>query len=266
MMPVEEVHLSFITREDLRRVVEEDAQWPVAAMSLAPGGKDQRTDASAMPSLRLAPTAVVDLEVPVPPPASTGTRLRFALGIDEPGYTREEGGRVTVTIEPDVGPAFSAELPFGGDVPRAQRIWTRAELPLEGVRRLRLAVRSSDPGAKGLAVGIASLEVFSEREVARGRATAKRPNLILILVDTLRADRLGAYGYTRPTSPRLDAFAAGGLLFERASSSRPWLAIAAPRLSVARASRAWPGGRVRRKISTVRRNCSSASAQRCRMK
>jgi len=41
-------------------------------------------------------------------------------------------------------------------------------------------------------------------------------NIIFISLDTLRADRLGAYGYSKPTSPYMDAFAAQGVLFERA--------------------------------------------------
>ncbi|HYG64381.1 MAG TPA: sulfatase [Thermoanaerobaculia bacterium] len=43
-------------------------------------------------------------------------------------------------------------------------------------------------------------------------------NVVLILVDTLRADHLGAYGYGRPTSPNLDAFARGAVLFQDARS------------------------------------------------
>jgi arylsulfatase A-like enzyme len=38
-------------------------------------------------------------------------------------------------------------------------------------------------------------------------------NVVLVTIDTLRADRLGAYGYRRPTSPTLDAIAAEGALF-----------------------------------------------------
>jgi len=38
--------------------------------------------------------------------------------------------------------------------------------------------------------------------------------VILISVDTLRPDMLGAYGYDRPTSPTMDAFAEDGVLFE----------------------------------------------------
>jgi arylsulfatase len=43
----------------------------------------------------------------------------------------------------------------------------------------------------------------------------KRPNVVLIAVDTLRADHLGCYGYPRATSPRIDALAAEGALGER---------------------------------------------------
>jgi arylsulfatase len=43
----------------------------------------------------------------------------------------------------------------------------------------------------------------------------QRPNVVLIAVDTLRADRLGCYGYGRPTSPHIDTLAAQGALAER---------------------------------------------------
>jgi len=47
-------------------------------------------------------------------------------------------------------------------------------------------------------------------------------NLILITVDTLRADRLSSYGYDRETSPHLDRWAEGGMVFERAWSASSW--------------------------------------------
>jgi arylsulfatase len=43
---------------------------------------------------------------------------------------------------------------------------------------------------------------------------ADSPNVLVIAVDTLRADHLGCYGYDRPTSPHVDAFAAQGVLAE----------------------------------------------------
>lgn len=46
------------------------------------------------------------------------------------------------------------------------------------------------------------------------------PNLVLLTVDTLRADRLGCYGYSRDTSPVLDRLAREGTLFEEAYAQR----------------------------------------------
>jgi len=43
-----------------------------------------------------------------------------------------------------------------------------------------------------------------------------RPNVLLITVDTLRADRVSAYGYELPTTPAIDELASQGVLFERA--------------------------------------------------
>src|SRR6266702_586483 len=48
-----------------------------------------------------------------------------------------------------------------------------------------------------------------------------RPSVVLITVDTLRADRLGCYGYARRTSPHIDRLAAAGALFERAFTTLP---------------------------------------------
>ena len=47
-------------------------------------------------------------------------------------------------------------------------------------------------------------------------------SVVLIVVDTLRADHLGVYGYDRPTSPNLDAWAEDGAVFEHAFSTSPW--------------------------------------------
>ncbi|MFQ5351563.1 MAG: sulfatase [Candidatus Binatia bacterium] len=54
------------------------------------------------------------------------------------------------------------------------------------------------------------------------KADSARPNVIFILIDTLRPDRLGCYGYRRDNSPTIDALAKEGVLFERAISAAPW--------------------------------------------
>ena len=47
-------------------------------------------------------------------------------------------------------------------------------------------------------------------------------NVLLIVVDTLRADHLGFHGYARATSPRLDEWVARGVVFEQALATSPW--------------------------------------------
>ncbi len=47
-------------------------------------------------------------------------------------------------------------------------------------------------------------------------------NVLFVLVDTLRADRLGSYGYERDTSPNLDALAATGIRFAQQTSQSSW--------------------------------------------
>jgi hypothetical protein len=46
-------------------------------------------------------------------------------------------------------------------------------------------------------------------------------DILLVTVDALRADHVGAYGYPRPTTPNLDALAAGGVVFDAAYSPTP---------------------------------------------
>jgi len=52
--------------------------------------------------------------------------------------------------------------------------------------------------------------------------TSNPPSVLLISVDTLRADHLGIYGYPRPTSPTIDALGRSGVVFEKALTTAPW--------------------------------------------
>jgi choline-sulfatase len=53
------------------------------------------------------------------------------------------------------------------------------------------------------------------------RPTPTARNLVLITIDTLRADHVGAYGYTHARTPVLDGLASGGALFEHAYAAAP---------------------------------------------
>jgi arylsulfatase A-like enzyme len=66
---------------------------------------------------------------------------------------------------------------------------------------------------------LSGLGLLSLTALSCFRPDPPRPkNVLFILVDTLRADHLGAYGYERPTSPGLDGFARSSVFFESARS------------------------------------------------
>ncbi len=71
----------------------------------------------------------------------------------------------------------------------------------------RSSAPSSDTGGRG-----------EQRSSLPYPASATPPNILLITMDTLRADHLGCYGYFRDTSPNLDAFAKEAIVFDRAVS------------------------------------------------
>jgi len=76
-------------------------------------------------------------------------------------------------------------------------------------------------GARAVAT-IITLACALLAATACGGAGNSRPDVVLIVVDTLRADHLGLYGYPRPTSPRLDDLAARGAVFDAAMAAAPW--------------------------------------------
>ena len=75
---------------------------------------------------------------------------------------------------------------------------------------LTRSAASPDPRPRGSADDIAQL---AERDDV---------NVLFILIDTLRADRLSAYGYERETSPALDRLASGGVRFARQLAQSSW--------------------------------------------
>jgi arylsulfatase A-like enzyme len=151
------------------------------------------------------------------PPA--GAALRVAVGLADPRplstaaaarlrvVAENRSGRRHVVAARTLEPAIHA-----GDVG-----WQPIAAPLDGARavlgpEIRLVFRTR-PLRSG---DRAAFAVWGDPTVVAPAATARapRPNVVLVSLDTLRADRLGAYGGPLPTSPVLDAFARDGTLFE----------------------------------------------------
>jgi len=95
----------------------------------------------------------------------------------------------------------------------------RLPLPAQGAGRLRLSVEGDPALAAFLSPVVAPAQ--------RGRPGARpwaddRPDLVLFLADTFRADNMSAYGGELELTPNLDAFAARSVLFQRSWSPAIW--------------------------------------------
>jgi len=66
--------------------------------------------------------------------------------------------------------------------------------------------------------------MFRERRQlsALPAAPANAPNVVLVVLDTVRTESLSLYGYQKPTSPELEKIAASGVVFRSAISTAPW--------------------------------------------
>ncbi len=60
------------------------------------------------------------------------------------------------------------------------------------------------------------------RESGRPSPPDHSPNILFIVLDTVRADRLSLYGYERPTTPNLERLSKRGIRFENARATAPW--------------------------------------------
>lgn len=109
---------------------------------------------------------------------------------------------------------------------RARSTELLRRVPLDGRRW-----RDFDLGVAGHAGETVELELalLGEGEVGLSHplllapsAPGPAPHVIVYLIDCLRADHVGAYGYPRPTTPHIDALARDGVVFEQAWACASW--------------------------------------------
>jgi len=151
---------------------------------------------------------------PVTIPANAVLRFGLGIGDDDPDADLTGGEAKVSVVSGDASDVvFARALPYPGF---ARDRWNDEQIDLGAYAGRTVRLRFVTAGA--------SLPLlWGDPTVAVQPAShPSRPNLILISLDTLRADHLGAYGYVRPTSPTIDAWlAARGTVFEDASTSFP---------------------------------------------
>lgn len=163
-----------------------------------------------------APTPTV-FRFPLTVPA--GGRFSFAYALARSAVPGDEAVfRVEVEEEGRTTPLFEerAALDAGG----LGWHWREAELDLSRWAGREVALRLTTRGREDRTAPA----LWGSPIVDRPRRTGEPPNVLLVGLDTLRADRLSSYGHRRPTTPRLDALAADGVRFDQAVSAAPWTA------------------------------------------
>ena len=171
----------------------------------------------------LPPPAELSLPLRVPP-AEARPSLRFSYGmLPEASRAAGDGARIEVAFRGPRGgsvPLGAVELDPKND--REHRAWLGARLDLAEVagREGRISFRSTDiPGSPPDALD--AVLIATPRVEAEAEPPADL-NVLLVGVDTLRADRMSAFGYGRPTTPALERLADAGIRFARARSQAPW--------------------------------------------
>ncbi len=88
--------------------------------------------------------------------------------------------------------------------------------------RFKTSNYESEAVTNPIMAGWSILRITGVIPVKRSLSSKDRPNIILIVIDTQRADHLTCYGYNRDTSPTLAEIAKNGVLFENAISPSSW--------------------------------------------
>jgi arylsulfatase len=168
--------------------------------------RDRRQGLLALPGRRYV------FELPPSPPAR---RLDLALGVAPRSATLQGAIRLTVTA--DGATLLDERLTAPRDATEPAWRDVRLELPA-GAKQLVLAATGDGTDPPLACFGHPTLRTPVDASSGAG-AESRRPNVVLISIDTLRPDHLGCYGATPSPSPRLDAFAQQALRFTQAYST-----------------------------------------------
>jgi len=152
-----------------------------------------------------------------------GGALRLGLGVIPEGRPAHETAGVRFAVRVD-GKQLLARLV--NPARHRDHRWFDERLDLArfagGDVDLMLETSAVGTGPPGGRPAWSNLALVREGRRERQGPGPDTPNVVLLLVDTLRADRLGCYGASPSPSPTLDRLAAGGTLFEHAISQSSW--------------------------------------------
>jgi arylsulfatase A-like enzyme len=161
-------------------------------------------------------------------PAGPPSRLRFQIDVPKGARLRFRCA-IGERFQDRPGVEFVVKAERRG---REDTVWTRLLDPLQNPADRGWVAADVDlakyAGATGLVLETRGYEEGADPKRAFWGGPAMTldgkpaPLVIVYLVDTLRADHTGPYGYTRDTTPALDAFAKDGVVFDQAIAAASW--------------------------------------------
>lgn len=114
----------------------------------------------------------------------------------------------------------------GGAIIAGRIFWTRTTKILDPENFWPMGILPTALAALAillmLGAGLGSAWRIESARTTEAVSPAARPNIVLVTLDTVRADHLSVYGYSRPTSPNLERLAREGILFEKAIVPSSW--------------------------------------------
>lgn len=208
----------------------------VRAEVLTPSA-DYRVDGADMPAIVVPPPGRVRFQVPE---GAGELWFQFTAGVDERvlaqfrdvglklgefsvGFTvlldDQEVWRDRAYLKPESlkKRGMSWLRPFDGE-----------GLAVEGGQWIEMSTVILGPSGKpanirrAVKAGFGRCALVQRETIERERSDEEHPNLLVVLQDTQRADRLSTYGYERETSPNLTRIAERGVRFDDASASSSW--------------------------------------------
>ncbi len=195
----------------------------VRAGSLMPND-DFRVSGGNQPALLMTPPAEVELSVATALEEEE-QELCFSVGVDANSPVPNESGppaEVEFAVEVDGRKLWSRRLAVA---PRAARRWLDGSIALPAsAGAITIRLRTSFVGAelKGTIAGFGRPRIARQLTRRRKESSADALNVVVVLVDTLRADHLSVYGYARNTSPFVETLAGQGVTYESAISTSSW--------------------------------------------
>ena len=165
--------------------------------------------------LRLRVEPWVEAGAPAPEPSALRLTCRRWTDGGEPWEGQVEGDAERVLTLPEGQERFALTFQAGleGEAPRPGQAGVRLSAILEG-DRLTASPSPTSPSPTSTPTPTGSPPIAA--------VPARAPSLVLIVIDTLRADRLSVYGHPHPTSPHLQALARDGVVFDKVTAQAPW--------------------------------------------